>query len=221
MLSDNVDELHARSSCGIVGGTAPPHAAPDDPRPCSGEGDGGSGRADPLRGGGDRTVICCGERSAAGGCTISYGPWRSESGGKGKENTGETTTSFVVVVVVSGIALDGGGTVAIGVSPSMWRKSASGAMCAMRSPIGVAVVVGISSVGRTRGLTVTIGGGGGVGVARPDGALRIRRRCLSDVVRGLAAVGTGDDVRDGGSGGGGSGPVGGGLGGTSNAEGVP
>ena len=90
----------------------------------------------------------------------------------------------------------------------------------MRSPIGVVGMdMGISSGGRTGGMTVDIGGGG---VARPDGALRFRRRCLSDVVRELAAVDTGVDVRDGGAtGGGGSGPVGGGLGGTSNAGGMP
>ena len=92
---------------------APPHAALA-PRSCSGDGD-GSGRADPLRGGGDSTVICWGERSGAGGGPIAYGARGSVSGGKGKENDGETTC---VPACVSGIALDGGGTVAIGVSPS-------------------------------------------------------------------------------------------------------
>jgi hypothetical protein len=200
MLSDNVDALPSRG----IGGITPPNATLG-PRSCSGDGD-GRGRAEPLRGGGDSTVICCGERSDADddGGKNSNGP----SGGMGNENAGETTTF--------GPASIAGGTVATGVSLSRSRKSASGAMCAMRSPIGVAGIdVGISSGGRTGGMTVVIGGGG---VARPDGALRIRRRCLSDVVR-AAAVDTGVDVRDGG--GGGSGPVGGGLGGTSSAGGMP
>jgi hypothetical protein len=213
MLSDNVDALHARSSNGI--GSIVPLNAALGPRSCSGDGDGG-GRADPLRGGGDNTVICCGERS--GGGTISYGACGSVSGGKGNENAGETMT----FASASGSG-SSGGTVATGVSPSRWRKSASGAICAMRSPIGVTGIdMGISSAGRTGGRNVVIGGGGGV--ARPEGALRIRRRCLNDVVR-APVDDTGVDDRDGdatgGGGGGGSGPVGGGLGGTSNAGGMP
>lgn len=173
MLSDNLDELHARSSRGM-GRNAPfPLYATLCPRSCSGEGDGGSGRADPLRGGGDKTVICWGERSDGGG-----GACGSVSGGSGNTNAGGMTST---AGVISGIALCGGGTVAIGVSPSRWRKSASGAICAMRSPIGVAGIgVGISSAGRA-GAVIIIGGGGVV--ERPEGALRIRRRCLSEAVR--------------------------------------
>lgn len=113
MLSDNVDALHARSG-GMSGGVPSPLHAALGPRSCSGEGD-GSGRTDPLRGGGDSTVICCGERSDGGGGTSPYGPCGGVSGGRGKENVGETTTS-AFVPAVSGIAL--GGTVAVGVSPS-------------------------------------------------------------------------------------------------------
>lgn len=168
MLSDKFDALHARSSAGMGGNAPLPLQAALGPRSCSGEGEGGNGRADPLRGGGDKTVICCGERSDGGG-----GARGSVSGGSGKTNAAD----------ISGIALCDGGTVAIGVSPSRWRKSASGAMCAMRSPIGVTGTgVGISSTGRTGWTAVVIIRGGGV-VERPDGALRIRRRCLSDVAR--------------------------------------
>lgn len=173
-LSDSVDTLHARSSGGSAPSPSPFHAALG-PRSCSGEGE-GSGRADPLRGGGDSTVICCGERSDGGGGTCSYGPCGgvSVSGGRGKTNAdgggGGASVSGTIIAL--------GGTVAIGVSPSRRRKSASGAMCAMRSRIGVTGIdVGISSAGRTGGMTVLIRGGG---VERPDGALRIRRRCLSD-----------------------------------------
>jgi hypothetical protein len=60
---------------------------------------------------------------------------------------------------------------------------------------------------------------GGGGVERPEGALRMRRRCLKDVVRGIMGIGAGIDV-DGTNGGGGNGPVGGGVGGTSNAGGM-
>jgi hypothetical protein len=35
------------------------------------------------------------------------------------------------------------GILAIGVSPSRWRKSESGEMCAMRSPIGVTGVLDV------------------------------------------------------------------------------
>jgi hypothetical protein len=91
-------------------------------------------------------------------------------------------------------------------------------MCAMRSQIGVAGMdVGISSAGRLGCTTVVIVGGGGV--ERPEGALRMRRRCLSEVVRGIVGSGAGIDVGATG-GGGGSGPVGGGVGGTSNAGGT-
>lgn len=65
--------------------------------------------------------------------------------------------------------------------------------------------------------TVAIVGGGGV--ERPEGVLRIRRRCLNDVVRGIMGIGAGIDV-DVTDGGGGNGPVGGGVGGTSNAGGM-
>ena len=94
-------------------------------------------------------------------------------------------------------------------------------MCAIRSQIGVGgIAVGISRAGRAGGgTTVAIAGGGGV--ERPEGALRIRRRCLNDDVRGTLGSGAGVDVGVGTTrGGGGSGPVGGGLGGTSKAEGM-
>jgi len=58
MLSDNLDALHARSNCGIGDSEPLPFHAALGPRSCSGEGEGGSGRADPLRGGGESTVIC-------------------------------------------------------------------------------------------------------------------------------------------------------------------
>ena len=91
-------------------------------------------------------------------------------------------------------------------------------MCAIRSPIGVAGIdVGISRGGSTGGTTAAIEGGGGV--ERPEGALRMRRRCLNDDVRGTLGSGAGAGVGTT-RGGGGSGPVGGGVGGTSNAEGM-
>lgn len=58
MLSDKLDELHARSSRGMGCNAPLPLYAALGPPFCSGEGEGGSGRADPLRGGGDKTVIC-------------------------------------------------------------------------------------------------------------------------------------------------------------------
>jgi hypothetical protein len=59
----------------------------------------------------------------------------------------------------------------------------------MGSQIGVAGMdVGISSIGRLGCTTVVIGDGSG-GVERPEGALRMRRRCLSDVVRGMVGSG--------------------------------
>jgi hypothetical protein len=81
-------------------------------------------------------------------------------------------------------------------------------MCAIRSPIGIAsMVVGISRVRSVGGAD-----GGGGGVTRPEGALRFRRRCLSDDVCGSGAVArAGVGIT---SGRGGNGPVGGGLGGT-------
>lgn len=95
-------------------------------------------------------------------------------------------------------------------------------MCAIRSPIGAAGIdVGISRAGSTGGTTVAIEGGGGV--ERPEGALRMRRRCLNDDGRGTLGSGAGVGVGVGVGttrGGGGSGPVGGGFGGTSNAEGM-
>ena len=75
------------------------------------------------------------------------------------------------------------------------------------------MVVGISRA-RSAGGADWRGGG----VARPEGALSIRRRCLSEDVRGSGAVaGVGVGIT---SGGGGNGPVGGGVGGTSNAGGM-
>jgi hypothetical protein len=64
MLNDNVDVLRTKFSCGGVRGSM--SSSRLCPRSCSGEGD-GRGRMDPLRGGGDNTVICCGERSGGGG----------------------------------------------------------------------------------------------------------------------------------------------------------
>jgi len=94
-------------------------------------------------------------------------------------------------------------------------------MCAIRSQIGVAggSDVGISRAGSAGGTTVAIAGGGGV--ERPEWTLRMRRRCLNDDVRRTVGSGAGGGVGVGTTrGGGGSGPVGGGLGGTSNAEGM-
>ena len=68
MLNESVDVFRARSSGGGVSGNMPSssRATLSRLRSCSGDGD-GRGRIDPLRGGGDRTVICCGERSGGGG----------------------------------------------------------------------------------------------------------------------------------------------------------
>jgi hypothetical protein len=67
MLNDSVDVFRAKSSGGGVSGSISSSSrATRCPRSCSGEGD-GRGRIDPLRGGGDKTVICCGERSGGGG----------------------------------------------------------------------------------------------------------------------------------------------------------
>jgi uncharacterized membrane protein len=73
MLNDNVDVLRAKSSGGGVRGSMSSSSrARPCPRSCSGEGD-GRGRMDPLRGGGDSTVICCGDRSGGGGMVGLYG----------------------------------------------------------------------------------------------------------------------------------------------------
>ena len=77
--------------------------------------------------------------------------------------------------------------------------------------------MGISRAGSAGGKTVAIGGAGGV--ERPEGALRIRKRCLSDDVRGTLGSGAGIGVGTT-RGGGGKGPVGGGVGGTSSAGGM-
>ena len=208
------------SSCAALG-----------PRSCSGDGEGRGRTVDPLRGGGDSTVICCGERSGNGGRGGRYEPREGggSGGGSGNEKcdsltAGRSSPSVPVPVPVSSSNSGAprlGGAVATGVSPSRWRKSASGAMCAIRSQIGVAggSDVGISRAGSAGGTTVAIAGGGGV--ERPEGALRMRRRCLNDDVRGTLGSGAGGRVGVGATrGGGGSGPVGGGLGGTSNAEGM-
>ncbi len=87
----------------------------------------------------------------------------------------------------------------------------------MGSHISAGMDVGISSA-RVGCTTVVIVGGGG-GVERPEGELRMRRRCLSDVVRGT--VGSGACIGVGVTwGGGGNGRIGGGFGGTSNAGGI-
>ena len=66
MLNDNVDVLRAKSSeGGVRGSMSSSSRARLCPRSCSGDGD-GRGRMEPLRGGGDNTVICCGERSGGG-----------------------------------------------------------------------------------------------------------------------------------------------------------
>jgi hypothetical protein len=136
MLNDNVDVLRARSSGGGVRGSISPSSrAALGPRSCSGDGD-GRGRMDPLRGGGDSTVICCGERSGTGGSGGLYGRREGSIGGSGNENrdsTGEPSPSSSNCAAPSAAAAALGGAVAIGVSPSRWRKSASGEMCAIRS----------------------------------------------------------------------------------------
>jgi hypothetical protein len=67
MLNDSVDVFRAKSSGGGVSGSISSSSRTTlRLRSCSGEGD-GRGRIDPLRGGGDKTVICCGERSGGGG----------------------------------------------------------------------------------------------------------------------------------------------------------
>jgi hypothetical protein len=135
MLNDNVDVLRARSSGGGVSGSISSSSRTAlGPRSCSGDGD-GRGRMDPLRGGGDSTVICCGERSGTGGRGGLYEPRGGIIGGSGNENrdsTGEPSPSSSNCAVPS--AADAlGGAVATGVSPSRWRKSASGEICAIRS----------------------------------------------------------------------------------------
>lgn len=73
MLNDNVDVLRTKSSGGGVRGSMSSSSrARLCPLSCSGEGD-GRGRMDPLRGGGDSTVICCGDRSGGGGTVGLYG----------------------------------------------------------------------------------------------------------------------------------------------------
>jgi hypothetical protein len=184
------------------------------PRSCSGDGD-GRGRTDPLRGGGDNTVICCGERSGTEGSGGLYELREGgRGGGSGNENCDSTREASPPSSSDSAVL---GDAVATGVSMSRLRKSASGAMCAIRAPIGIAgTPVGISSGGSTGGAVGGVGGGGGV--ARPEGALSMRRRCLSDDARGSSAVaGVGIGIA---SGGGGNGRVGGGLGGMSNAGGM-
>jgi len=115
MLNDNVDVLRARSSGGGVRGnmSSSPCAALG-PRSCSGDGN-GRGRMDPLRGGGDSTVICCGERSGTGGSGGLYDPREGSRGGSGNENCDSTTRSSPVSSSNSGAL---GGAVATGVSPS-------------------------------------------------------------------------------------------------------
>ena len=209
MLNDNVDVLRTRSSGGGVRGSMSSSSRTAlGPRSCSGDGD-GRGRMDPFRGGGDSTVICCGERSGCGGSEGINGMRASEGGGgnESSDSTGEKSPSSSDSASTSAPL---GGAVATGVSPSRWRKSASGPKCAIRSQIGVAGMdVGISSGGST----------GGGGVERPGGALRMRKRCLRDVVRGTVGSGAGVGV-DTTGGGGGSGPVGGGLGATNSAGGI-
>jgi hypothetical protein len=218
ILNDNVDVLRARSSGGGVRDTMSSLSRIAlGPRSSSGDGL-GRGRMDPFRGGGDSTVICCGERSGGGGRDRLYEVRAGDTGGSGNEycnSTGEPSASSSNSAAPSPTL---GGAVATGVSPSRWRKSASGAMCAIRSPIGVGgMAVGISSAGSAGGMNVAIAGGGGV--ERPEGALRMRRRCLSDGERGT--VGSGADIGVGTAvGGGGRGHVGGGLGGTSSAGGM-
>ena len=95
------------------------------PRSCSGDGD-GSGRMDPLRGGGDSTVICCGERSGSGGSGGRYELREGSGGGSGNVKCDSITrpcpspslSSPVCSSSNSGAVLALGGAVATGVSPS-------------------------------------------------------------------------------------------------------
>lgn len=116
MLNDKVDALRARSSGGGVRRrTSSLSRTTLGPRSCSGDGD-GNGRMDPLRGGGDSTVICCGERSGAVGGRGLYGLRGGGSGGGGIEsraNTGEVSSSPSNWVIPSADH----GMVATGVSP--------------------------------------------------------------------------------------------------------
>ena len=212
MLNDNVDVLRARSKgSGVRGSMSSSSSVVLGPRSCSGDGD-GRGRMDPLRGGGDSTVICCGERSGtegSGGLYVLRGGGAEGSGNENCDSTGEPSPSSEDSVAPSTVL---GGAVATGVSMSRWRKSASGAMCAIRSPIA-GINVGISRAGSVGGAV-----GGRSGVERPEGALRMRRRCLSDEVRGSGAVAGVGMVAI--SGGGGNGREGGGLGGTISAGGM-
>src|SRR5712675_966585 len=174
MLNDSVEVLRTRSSGGGVrDNMSSPSRTTLGPRSISGDGD-GRGRIDPLRGGGDNTVMCCGERSCGGGrggrgySDGLYGPRGGDRGTGGNEcgdNTGGQCLSSSKSASPNAAS---GGTVATGVSPSRLRKSASETMFAMCSQIGVAGMdVGISSVGSTGGMTVAIAGGGGV--ERPEG----------------------------------------------------
>src|ERR1700694_2865009 len=96
MLNDNVEVLRTRSSGGGVrDNMSSPSRAALGPRSNSGDGD-GRGRIDPLRGGGDNTVMCCGERSCGrgtegrGGRDGLYGP-RGGGRGSGGNGCGDST----------------------------------------------------------------------------------------------------------------------------------
>lgn len=127
MLNDNVDVLRARSSGGGVrSNMSSSSRAALGPRSCSGDGD-GSGRMDPLRGGGDSTVICCGERSGSGGSGCLYELREGSGGGSGNVKCDSITRPSQspppsppspVSSSNGGAALALGGAVATGVSPS-------------------------------------------------------------------------------------------------------
>jgi len=118
MLNDNVDVLRARSSGGGVRGSmSSSSCATLGPRSCSGDGE-GRGRMDPLRGGGDSTVICCGERSGSGGRGGLYEPREGSGGGSGNEKCDSTAAPSSPVIPSSNSGAFLGGAVATGVSPS-------------------------------------------------------------------------------------------------------
>jgi hypothetical protein len=121
ILNDNVDVLRARSNGGGVRrSVSSPSRAMFGPRSCSGDGD-GNGRMDPLRGGGDSTVICCGERSGAAAGDGIYGVLLRGGGGGGGggrieniDNTGKPSCACPDWV---GSSAPHGVPAAIGVSP--------------------------------------------------------------------------------------------------------
>ncbi len=118
MLNDNVDVFRAKSSGGGVRGNISSSSRVTlCPRTCSGEGD-GRGRIDPLRGAGDNTVICCGERSGGGGMDGLYERWDGEGGDGEKESSEKTGGPSLSSSISAAPSAALGGAIAIGVSPS-------------------------------------------------------------------------------------------------------